>query len=170
MMPPHTPGRKKPNHSWPPAALGLTGSTSKLPNFQWHAVVLSSNSGRSVLWLLLSQPVSFPARVMKRIIRALHMPDASAGLTLFDWQGVGGIIRAQCERAGAAGRSWVMCTLTIFQVTRVAKLLVNAKGKSGLYCPFMKPLMSFPRNYTLAIINIQHTVIWYQGHFIQGKQ
>lgn len=63
-----------------------------------------------------------------------------------------------------------MCTLTVFQATQIAKLLVNAKRKSGLYGPFMKPLMSFPRNYTQAIINIQHTVIWFQGHFIQEKQ
>lgn len=83
----HTPGSKKPNHGRPPAGWGLIGSTFKPPYFQWNAVVLSSKSGKSVVWFLLFQPISFPARVVKHIIRALPMPDTSSGLTLFDWRG-----------------------------------------------------------------------------------
>lgn len=70
----------------------------------------TSNEMQGCHLLISSLILTFPAYILPRSSyetynRALPTPDTSDGLRLFDWQGAGGIICGQCERAGAAGRN-----------------------------------------------------------------
>lgn len=93
-------------------------------------------SGKSVVWFLIPRCSSFPAGVMKGIAKPIHMPDASTGLILFG-RGWGHHVRALWMSRDSQERLSNMHSDHISS-HRIARLLVNAKGKSGLYYPFMK--------------------------------
>lgn len=158
--PPHT-CKKRAALSWLSTCRlrsdSAVGGTSKLPYFQKKCRGAFFRSGRSIAWFLLSWHRSVPATVMKGITESLHMPDASTGL-IHCLTGVGDGAGGHHLCAAWESRSCQEKLSNMhsdrIQATRIPRLLVNAKGKSGFYQSFMKPLRSSPRNCTQAIINI----------------